>query len=57
MALTLQITVKDKNSTDPLAGVTFELIDSYGNVVGEKTSDENGLLIFKRLRAGTYKLR
>ena len=40
----------------PLTGAAFELFDAEGESLGEYTVNENGQIVFKDLKAGTYKL-
>ncbi|UMV46524.1 Ig-like domain-containing protein [Paenibacillus macerans] len=47
----LELTKVDKaDPTQKLAGATFELLDSDGKLLGEKTTDEEGKLTFTKLR-------
>jgi len=41
----------------PLAGVTIDLLDAQGNVMGTTTTDANGFYIFQGLRPGVYGTR
>ncbi|MDG1810215.1 MAG: SdrD B-like domain-containing protein [Pirellulaceae bacterium] len=41
----------------PLAGVTVQLLDQNGNVVGETTTDEQGSYQFDQLLPGAYSVR
>ena len=40
-----------------LQGVTIELLDSTGNVIGTTTTDANGEYLFDKLTIGTYSVR
>lgn len=40
-----------------IEGAIFELLDNEGNVLGEGTTDENGLIQLRGLKAGEYKIR
>ena len=44
----------DSDGTTPLAGVTFELTNSKGEVVGEKTTGSNGEVLFDDLYPDIY---
>ncbi len=48
--------IKMDQNKDRVAGVVFELKDSTGKVVGQNTSDSNGVVRFAKLEAGTYTL-
>ena len=55
---TLRILKVDAVTGEPLYGATFLLYDSKDNLLGEFTTDQNGLIIFgSSLQSGTYKLR
>ncbi|OYV87373.1 MAG: hypothetical protein B7Z73_10210, partial [Planctomycetia bacterium 21-64-5] len=41
----------------PLAGVTIDLLDAQGNVIGATTTDAKGYYIFQGLRPGVYGTR
>jgi serine-aspartate repeat-containing protein C/D/E len=41
----------------PLSGVTIQLIDGQGNVLGTTTTDANGFYIFNHLPPGVYGVR
>ena len=48
----------DPNNKLPLSGATFELIDSLGLIVSSKTSDNNGIVEFSKLRLNeSYTIR
>lgn len=47
-SLTL-IKVDEKDSSKFLAGTEFELLDKYGNVVSQKTTDASGKIVFSKL--------
>lgn len=53
----LKINKTDDATSQPIQGVTFELIDSKGKVVKTGTTDANGELIFNDLRIGIYTLK
>ena len=42
---------------NPIAGITVELYDSEGNLMGTTISDENGFYYFIDIVAGNYELR
>ena len=48
--------VTDPNAP-PLAGVTIQLLDANGNVIGATTTDSNGFYAFDHLPPGTYGVR
>ena len=52
----LTITKVDSVTGAKLAGATFELKDTSGNVAAKGTTDANGQLTFKDLALGTYTL-
>lgn len=55
---TLRILKVDANTGEPLYGATFLLYDNKGNLLAERTTDQNGLIVFgTSLQAGTYKLK
>ena len=55
---TLRLKKIDSVTGKPLMGAGFILYDAKNNIVGEYTSDENGLIQFPRsLPAGQYKLK
>ncbi len=55
---TLRIKKVDSITGLPLADAGFILYDARNNIVGEYTSDENGMIVFPRsLPAGDYKLK
>jgi len=54
----LRILKIDKETKKPLYGATFLLYDSKDNLLGEFTTDQNGLITFGRnLQAGKYKIK
>ena len=54
----LRILKIDKETKKPLYGATFLLYDGKNNLLGEFSTDQNGLITFgKNLSAGTYKLK
>lgn len=53
----LKINKTDSETSKPIEGVTFELLDSKNNVVASGTTDKNGELNFQDLRIGKYKLK
>lgn len=50
-SLTIQKTTEDNK---PLAGVTFEILDSSKKVVDTVITDEKGVAKTKKLKHGTY---
>ena len=55
---TLRILKVDSKTNKPLYGATFLLYDNRDNLLGEFTTNQNGLIIFgTSLQAGTYKLK
>lgn len=55
---TLRIIKVDADTGKPLYGATFLLYDSKNNLLGEYTTDQNGLIVFgTSLQAGKYKLK
>lgn len=55
---TLRIIKVDADTGKPLYGATFLLYDSRDNLLGEYTTDQNGLIVFgTSLQAGKYKLK
>lgn len=42
--------VDEEDQTVKLSGAVFELLDQYGNSLGQKTTDDNGEVLFERLR-------
>ena len=55
---TLRIKKVDAETKAPIYGVTFNLYDSRNNLLGEYTTDQNGIIEFPReLPAGKYKLK
>ena len=54
----LRITKVDSVTGKPLYGAVFLLYDAGNNLLGEYTTDQNGLIAFGRnLKAGSYKLK
>jgi len=54
----LRIIKRSKEDRKPLYGASFLLYDSKNNLLGEFTTDQNGLIVFgKNLSAGTYKIK
>lgn len=51
------IKYRDDAKKKPLKGVTFTLYNSDGNKVAEKETDENGEILFDKLRRATYTLK
>ena len=51
------IKYSDDAKKKPLKGVTFALYDNKGNKVAEKETDENGEILFDKLRRATYTLK
>ncbi len=49
--------IYDPASEGPFEGVTFQLVDADGNVLGTKTTDANGEFWFTGLRPGEYRVR
>ena len=48
----------DQNQNDPpVSGVTVELLDANGNLVGTTTTDQNGFYQFGNLMPGTYSVQ
>lgn len=55
---TLRIIKVDADTGKPLYGATFLLYDNRNNLLGEYTTDQNGLIVFgTSLQAGKYKLK
>ena len=55
---TLRIKKVDAETKAPIYGVTFNLYDAKNNLLGEYTTDQNGIIEFsKELPAGRYKLK
>ncbi|MEI6100436.1 MAG: SpaA isopeptide-forming pilin-related protein, partial [Eubacteriales bacterium] len=44
------IKVDSQDNSKKLSGAVFDLIDKYGNIVQEQTTDSNGSALFSRLR-------
>ncbi len=54
----LRIQKVDAVTGKPLYGATFNLYDKRGNLLGEYTTDNAGMIIFTRqITAGTYKIK
>lgn len=47
----------DKETNQPIEGTKYELIDSKGNVIGQATTDTEGVLTFNELYQDTYTLK
>ncbi len=47
----------DRPNEAPIAGVTIQLLDAYGNVVQTTTTDANGDYCFTNIRPGRYSVR
>ena len=55
---TLRIQKIDSETKEPLYGAEFHLYDSKGNLIGEYTTDNNGLIeLSRKLTAGKYLLK
>lgn len=55
---TLRIKKIDAETKEPIYGVTFNLYDAKNNLLGEYTTDQEGIIEFsKGLPAGKYKLK
>lgn len=55
---TLRIQKIDSETKEPLYGAEFHLYDSKGNLLGEYTTDNNGLIeLSRKLTAGKYLLK
>lgn len=55
---TLRIKKVDADTGAPLYGATFNLYDKRNNLLGEYTTDQNGMIVFgSSLQSGTYKLK
>jgi len=52
----LIVTKVNAKDQSPIEGVEFDLLDSSDNVVAHGTTDENGLIEFKKLEYGKYTL-
>ncbi|MEG0511015.1 MAG: SpaA isopeptide-forming pilin-related protein, partial [Clostridia bacterium] len=48
--------IKHDQNKERIQGVVFELKDASGNVIGENTSDKNGVVRFSDVKPGTYTL-
>lgn len=53
----LKINKTDSETSDPISGVRFELLDLEGNIISSGTTNEKGELTFQNLRIGKYKLK
>ena len=53
----LKINKIDSETSEPIQDVTFQLIDSNGNVVQSGTTNTKGELTFNNIRVGKYKLK
>lgn len=53
----LKINKTDKDTSEPVSGVTFQLLDESGKVVASGTTDTRGELSFRDLRIGKYQLK
>ena len=53
----LKINKTDSETSDPISGVRFELLDLEGNIISSGTTSEKGELTFPNLRIGKYKLK
>ena len=53
----LKINKTDSETSDPISGVRFELLDLEGNIISSGTTNEKGELTFPNLRIGKYKLK
>ena len=53
----LKINKTDSETSDPIPGVRFELLDLEGNIISSGTTNEKGELTFPNLRIGKYKLK
>lgn len=53
----LRINKTDSETSDPIKGITFQLLDLDGNIVQTDTTDSNGEIYFQNLRIGKYKLK
>ena len=53
----IKINKTDSETSEPIANVTFQLIDKSGNVVQTGTTNANGELYFNNIRVGDYKLK
>lgn len=53
----LKINKTDKDTSEPVSGVTFQLLDESGKIVASGTTDTRGELSFRDLRIGKYQLK
>ena len=53
----IQINKTDSETSEPIKGVTFQLLDLNGNVIQTGTTDSRGILLFDNIRIGNYKLK
>ena len=53
----IKINKTDSETSEPIANVTFQLIDKNGNVVQTGTTNFKGELYFNDVRVGEYKLK
>ena len=53
----LKINKTDSETSKPISGVSFELLDLEGNTVASGKTDEKGELTFPNLRIGKYQLK
>ncbi len=53
----IKIIKVDRETNEPIGGTIYELADSNGNVIGQATTDSNGILIFNELYQNTYTLK
>lgn len=53
----IKIIKVDKETNEPISGTTYELMDNNGNVIGQATTDSEGILTFNELYQNTYTLK
>lgn len=53
----IKINKTDSQTSEPIEGVTFDLLDLNGNVVASGTTDSKGELTFPDLKIGKYQLK
>lgn len=53
----LKVIKMDKETQEPIEGVSFELIDIDGNIVKTGVTDKNGAILFENLMIGKYQLK
>ena len=53
----LKVIKMDKETQEPIEGVSFELIDIDGNIVKTGVTDKNGEILFENLMIGKYQLK